>query len=69
MIINKIDRHKRTVVKTAVLLLYSKKLEKLQKTCTIRMEKLQNTWGDTGYEKDDFIIRGSWSAYDDRVCR
>lgn len=26
-------------------------------------------WGDTGYEKDDFIIRGSWSAYDDRVCR
>ena len=56
-------------MKTAVLLSYSKKLEKLQKTCTIRMEKLQNIWGDTGYEKDDFIIRGSWSAYDDRVCR
>lgn len=56
-------------MKTAVLLSYSKKLEKLQKTCTIRMEKLQNKWGDNGYEKDDFIIRGSWSAYDDRVCR
>lgn len=41
MIINKIDRHKRTVVKTAVLLLYSKKLEKLQKWVIIWVEKLQ----------------------------
>lgn len=41
MIINKIDRHKRTVVKTAVLLSYGKKLEKLQKWGIIRLEKLQ----------------------------
>ena len=41
MIINKIDRYKRTVVKTAVLLSYSKKLEKLQKWGIIRLEKLQ----------------------------
>ena len=31
MIINKIDRHKRTVVKTAALLLYSKKVGKVAK--------------------------------------
>ena len=46
MIINKIDRHKRTVVKTAVLLLYSKKLEKLQKWGIIRLEKLQKIFLD-----------------------
>ncbi len=50
MIINKIDRHKRTVVKTAVLLLYSKKLEKLQKWAIIRLEKLQK-WGIIWVEK------------------
>lgn len=46
MIINKIDRHKRTVVKTAVLLLYSKKLEKLQKLGIIRLEKLKKMFLD-----------------------
>lgn len=46
MIINKIDRHKRTVVKTAVLLSYGKKLEKLQKWGIIRLEKLQKIFLD-----------------------
>lgn len=46
MIINKIDRHKRTVVKTAVLLSYGKKLEKLQKWGIIRLEKLQKMFLD-----------------------
>lgn len=46
MIINKIDRHKRTVVKTSVLLSYSKKLEKLQKWSIIRLEKLQKMFLD-----------------------
>ena len=46
MIINKIDRHKRTVVKTAVLLSYSKKLQKLQKLGIIRLEKLKKMFLD-----------------------
>ena len=46
MIINKIDRHKRTVVKTAVLLSHGKKLEKLQKWGIIRLEKLQKMFLD-----------------------
>ena len=46
MIINKIDRHKRTVVNTAVLLSYGKKLEKLQKWGIIRLEKLQKIFLD-----------------------
>lgn len=38
--------HKRTVVKTAVLLSYGKKLEKLQKWGIIRLEKLQKIFLD-----------------------